>query len=126
MLTFICPEALQKLSGKSLSFKDLANFISKATAASVGKTVYLKLIGNKTNHPRFPYFLSFFEGQSEPAITNNFISDNENTLGFTEYELSQKKRIEEAKPTDMATKAPANNPDKADEESVNDLDLDLL
>ena len=47
-------------------------------------------------------------------------------MGFTEYELSQKKRIEEAKPTDMATIAPANNPDKADEESVNDLDLDLL
>ena len=126
LLTFICPKILEKFSGKSLSFQDLAKSLPAALEKSKGKEVYIKLIGDKKNRPRFPYFLSFFEGQSDPVITNNFISDNENALGFTEYELSQKDKIENAKPTDMASIENGSemaNPDVA--ESSDDLDLDL-
>lgn len=131
LLTYISPEALNKLAGKSVSFSDIAKFVVKQTEASIGKTVYIKLIGNKSNKPRFPYFLSFFEGQGEPVITNNFISDSINKLGFTEYELSQKDKIENAKPTNMASVSEGNstdlnNPDASDESASADLDLDLL
>lgn len=71
------------------------------------------------------------KGQSEPVITNNFISDNINKLGFTEYELSQKEKIENAKPTNMASVSGGSsesidNPDTPDETASSDLDLDLL
>lgn len=126
LLQFINPQALEKMCGLSLTFEKLADFVVKATEKSKGKQLYIKLIGNKQNKPRFPYFLNFFEGQNEPVVTNNFISDDANALGLTDYELSQKEKIEKAKPTDMASVSDGSSTDlDAVPTDNSDLDLDM-
>lgn len=129
LLTFICPEALKAITGKKVeSFEKLAQFIVKSTAKSKNKTVFIKLIGNKDNKARFPYFLNIFESNpNQPVITNNFISDNADKLAFTDYELQQKAKIESAKPTDMASVANTDLNEVSDDsnDDLANLDLDI-
>lgn len=130
LLTVIAPEVLAKLVGKSASFDAFADAIVKGTNKDKGKEVFIKLIGNKKNQARFPYFLSIFEKDPNVVkITDNFISLEEKKLNFTEYELNQKAKIEQAAPTNMATVNKTTDtadvvvPETPDTEN---LDLDLL
>lgn len=123
LLTFIKPEILNKLAGKSVAFTTLAKLIVKETESVIGKTVYIKLIGNNKGLARSPYMLTIFEGNNEPSIVNNFISDNIDKLGFSNYELQQKEKAQTAKPTNMAS---VTSTDVPVAEDSSDLDLDLL
>ena len=121
VLTEVCPEALTKL------FEKLCKFLEKETNPKIGLETKIKLIGDKDNKPKFPYLLSVFEVGGDAVITNNCIGKN---LGFTAYELEQKKKIESAKPTKMPDLdstvgqiSENNTPIKEDESD--DLDFNL-
>lgn len=122
ILTFVAPNVLDGLRGKTANFQTMAKYIQEKSKSNIGTTVFLKLIGDKNNRARIPYFLSIFEGQKNPAITNNFISNNINTLAFTEFEIQQKEKAANAKPTEMASVNTAEDttPD------LGDINLDLL
>ena len=116
-----------KLSGKSTTFEKLCKFLEKETNPKIGLETKIKLIGDKDNKPKFPYLLSVFEVGGDAVITNNCIGKN---LGFTAYELEQKKKIESAKPTKMPDLdstvgqiSENNTPIKEDESD--DLDFNL-
>ena len=98
LLAEVCPEALNKLSGKSTTFEKLCKFLESETKSKIGFQTKIKLIGDKDNKPRFPYLLSVFEPGGEAVITNNCIGQK---LGFTPYELDRKKDMETATPTKM-------------------------
>ena len=101
--------------------------MEKETNPKIGLETKIKLIGDKDNKPKFPYLLSVFEVGGDAVITNNCIGKN---LGFTAYELEQKKKIESAKPTKMPDLdstvgqiSENNTPIKEDESD--DLDFNL-
>lgn len=127
VLTEVCPEALNKLSGKSTTFEKLCKFLEKETASKVGFETKIKLIGDKDNKPKFPYLLSVFEVGGDAVITNNCVGKN---LGFTAYEMEQKKKVENAKPTQMPSlnsdsNLTTNNDSPIKEEESDDLDFNL-
>ena len=112
---------------ESTTFEKLCKFLEKETNPKIGLETKIKLIGDKDNKPKFPYLLSVFEVGGDAVITNNCIGKN---LGFTAYELEQKKKIESAKPTKMPDLdstvgqiSENNTPIKEDESD--DLDFNL-
>ena len=127
LLSTLCPKALEKLSASGAHTpQDIMKFVAGNLKNVVGTTVFIKLIGNNKNQPRFPYFLSIFESDPEPKVTNNFISTTRSKLAFTDFETQQKEKIEKATPTEMATTVVT--PTQGSEDAVDrslDLDLDL-
>lgn len=123
-LTAVAPEVLEKLLGKQTSFKSLCEGIQKATDKYKGKkSLKLKLIAGKDGKPRLPYILSIFKNGEDSEITNNCMGEN---LYFTDYELGQKDKFENEKPTSMASvNAAAPSESAADDDDFNfDLPID--
>lgn len=123
ILKCISPETLEKLQKKAMPFSTMAQVVAESTKSSIGKKVFLKLIGNNKNEPRLPYFLSIFENSPEPKVTSNFISANKDLLAFSDFELTRKEKMATAKPTNMASVA--NTSIDGDNSDISDLDLDL-
>ena len=117
ILTCVSQDTLKKLTSKTTSFDVLGKFLEKELANVKDKQLAIKLIGDEKGMPKFPYFLSFFEGDTDPSITDNFISDNINKLAFSAYQLQQKEKLQNAKPSNVSSTATA---------SSNSIDLDEL
>lgn len=128
LLTFIAPKALAAMKGKSFGVDALVKFlIDNLNKTPIkGTKVAIKLVGNKNNMARFPYFLNVFEKGGEAKITNNFISDSVVKLGFTAYELNQKEIAATAKPTNMNSVSSSNNLEDNLEDDLGDINVDLL
>lgn len=121
ILTVLCPKSLEKLSASGAHTpQDIMKFVAGSLKTAIGTKVFIKLIGNNKGQARFPYFLTIFENNPEPQITNNFISATKSKLNFTEFEMQQKDKIEKATPTEMASTANATS-----QGSALGLDLDL-
>ena len=80
--------------------KDFERFVknlNETLKPMIGKTVKLKLIGNKKGEAVLPYFVNISR-EGVAYISNNFLGDK---VFFTPYELESMEKQKNAKPTDM-------------------------
>ena len=94
-----------ELAPKVSSFKQLVEVVIKLLDGAKGKTTHLKLAGRtdkQTNRivPCLPKFAGVNK-KGELFTADNFIGDK---LFFSPYEEEQKKKYQDAKPTDMEEK----------------------
>lgn len=118
----INPTGAQKIKDNASKLKSIDDFINIVVKALTGKNneVYLKLIGrpnNGTTYASLPTSCYINKDTNKPAPLN-FISSDRSKLNFSNYELTQMKQYQNAKPTNM---------DSIDDTSNNDNDLgDIL
>ena len=113
------PAGEQKIKDNASKIKSIDQFIELILKALVGKdkiTTNLKLVGRTNNNVVYAALPSACGlNKSGEIFPVNFIGDN---LFFTNYELTQQKAYQSAKPTNMDEVD--DNPDKAE----SDIDLD--
>lgn len=117
------PAGEEKIKANGNKIKTVDQFIDliiKALKGTEKKSTYIKLVG-RTNNGTVYAALPAACGLSKAGevFPVNFIGE-ESSLFFSNYELTQQKAYQNAKPTDMDKVE--NNPDKAE----SDLDLDGL
>lgn len=112
------PEGEEKIKANASKIKSIDQFIDLIFKVLAGKnnvTTKLKLVGRNNNgtvYAAIPRACGINKaGEIFPV---NFIGDN---LFFTNYELTQQKKYQDAKPTNM---------DKVDSSNDEDIDLDDL
>ena len=112
------PTGEEKIKANASKIKSIDQFIDLVLKALAGKnniTTKLKLVGRNNNgtiYAAIPRACGINKaGEIFPV---NFIGDN---LFFTNYELTQQKKYQDAKPTNM---------DKVDSSNDEDIDLDDL
>lgn len=79
-------------------FEKMVKTLNDCLKPSIGKTVKLKLIGNKKGEAVLPYFVNL-NREGQPYTSNNFLGDK---VFFTPYELETMEKQKAVKPTDMA------------------------
>jgi len=117
----INPEGAQKIKDNAGKLKTIDDFIGLVIKALNGKKteVYLKLVGRNNEGKTYSALpTSCWINQDGNPQPLNFINAKEDALNFSNYELTQMKAYQNAKPTNMDKVE--NNPDKAD----NDIDID--
>ena len=95
---------MQEISNKFRSFDDVANALIKITEPAKGKEFYLKLVG-KTKDGRTTAVLPrivALNKSGEVFTSDNFISDKEGFLAFSDYDEGKRQAYLAAKPTDMS------------------------
>jgi len=102
VISEVFPKLGKQLTGKSVSFKLLGESLIKAQVEAKGKKFYLKLIADSAGKARLPYYIGYSEKLQKFYINNNFISTTPGKLALTAYELSQKDKIVEAKPSTIS------------------------
>ena len=99
------PERFKKFQGVQFDlpgdFEKMVKSLNECLKPSIGKTVKLKLIGNKKGEAVLPYFVNL-NREGQPYTSNNFIGDK---VFFTDYELTTMEQQKAAKPTDMEGEA---------------------
>lgn len=131
IVTVLNPDGAKKIqeNGKKLQAaieKDLVaginlfiDLIIKALAGKDKVETNLKLVGRNNNGTVYAALPNACGLNKEGDIfPTNFIGDN---LFFTNYELTQQKKYQNAKPTPMED----NNPDKSDSDDLNLDDIEL-
>lgn len=110
-----------KASSKFKSFDDVCNAIITITNPCKEKEVFIKLIGKTDKdgrvNPAFPRIVNVNK-DGEVYTSDNFISNNEEILGFSDYEEGKRKEMKNAKPTNMGkvdSKVQDDNADSAGE-----------
>lgn len=117
------PTGEEKIKANGSKIKTIDQFIELIIKALSGKDkvkTYLKLVGSNNNgviYAALPNACGLTK--SNEIFPINFIGSKEN-LFFTNYEMTQQKNYQNAKPTNMSSVD--NNPDEKEEE----LDLDGL
>lgn len=97
----LVPERYEKF--KKIEYEFPADFerfvknLNETLKPMIGKTVKLKLIGNKKGEAVLPYFVNISR-EGVAYISNNFLGDK---VFFTPYELESMEKQKNAKPTDM-------------------------
>lgn len=107
-------------------FKKFIGALSQILKGALDKEFPLKLIGDKQNRSRLPYYVALNKN-GEAFISNNFLGEK---LFFSDFEISQKTKIQNTKPTTMnATTNDLDIPDNSDLSSVaddlNDMDFEI-
>jgi len=114
------PESYSKLKKKAFSFpeefKDFVELFAKAATSALNKKTKIKLIGDKKNKPRLPYFVALNK-DGEAFVTGNFIGEK---VFFTSYELESAEKAANAKPTNMDKKT------STSENTSENKDLDTI
>lgn len=82
-------------------FEKFVKTLADCLKPAIGKTVKLKLIGNKKGDAVLPYFVNL-NREGKPYTSNNFLGDK---VFFTQYELDTMEKQKGAKPTDMDAEA---------------------
>ena len=125
----INPKGAAKIKENASKLKSMEQFIDLIIKALSGKTdvkFFLKLVGRTQNNQTFSTLPSSCvlgkdaKPETKPSALN-FVSLDKKLLNWSNYELTQMKKYQEAKPTVMKT-TDDSNPDEADEV---DLDIDL-
>lgn len=117
------PTGAAKIKENSSKIKTIDQFIDLVIKALAGKEkveTKIKLVGRNsggTVYATLPRACGI--NKKGEIFPTNFIGDN---LFFSNYELTQQKAYQNAKPTNMDNEVEDNNPDKADD----DVDLDNL
>ena len=122
----INPKGADKIKENASKLKSMDQFIDLITKALTGKNdvkFFLKLVGRTQNGSTFATLpnacvLSKTATSDTKPSALNFVSLDKSLLFFSNYELTQMKKYQEAKPTPMAD----NNPDEKD----SDIDLDNI
>ena len=116
------PESEEKIKANSSKIKTIDQFIDLIIKALSGKNkveTNLKLVGRNNNgtvYAALPAACGL--NKNGEVFATNFIGEN---LFFSNYELTQQKQYQNAKPTSMET---VDNPDVSDSDvDLNDLDL---
>lgn len=78
-------------------FERMIKDLNETLKPAIGKTVKLKLIGNKKGEAVLPYFVNL-NREGKPYTSNNFLGDK---VFFTTYELDTMDKQKNTKPTDM-------------------------
>jgi hypothetical protein len=119
----INPTGEEKIKNNASKIKTIDQFtdlIIKALSGKESVNVYLKLIGRKNDNVMYAALPSSCGlNKNKEIFATNFISSNKEDLFFSNYEETQKKLYQNAKPTDM-TKI------TKDEKTDEDLDLDNI
>lgn len=104
VLSVFSPEGKKKLEGVELDlpkdFEKLFQYIKKVLDPKIGTKTHLKLIGNNKGYATIPNFISINRDNKESFISSNWLGD---TLAFSSYELQQKEKANNSKPTAMNT-----------------------
>lgn len=99
----LAPERYEKLKKVEFDFPaDFEKFVktlNECLKPAIGKTVKLKLIGNKKGDAVLPYFVNL-NREGVAYTSNNFLGDK---VFFTPYELETMEKQKNTKPTDMDT-----------------------
>lgn len=124
IVTALNPAGAEKIKENGSKIKTIDQFIDlivKALAGKTNVTTKLKLVGrvnNGTTYAALPSACGLTKaGEVFPV---NFIGDN---VFFSNYELTQQKNYQNAKPTDMSKVD--NNPDEASNSDYDLTDLEL-
>lgn len=118
------PTGEEKIKANASKIKSIDQFIDLIIKALVGKEkveTELKLVGRNNNgtvYAALPAACGL--NKSGEVFPVNFIGDN---LFFTNYELTQQKNYQNAKPTNMSSVD--NNPDENNEVDLNLDDIEL-
>lgn len=120
----INPDGAQKIKDNSSKLKTIDDFTGLVIKALKGKDkiVFLKLVGQNSNgtvYSRLPNAcLIGTDGKPAPL---NFISADETKLRFSNYEMTQMRQYQNAKPTNMDSVKDSNT--KTDYDDLDDLEL---
>lgn len=118
----INPSGEEKIKSNASKIKTIDQFIDLIIKALAGKDkveTNLKLVGRNNNGTVYASLPNACGLNKEGDVfPTNFIGDN---LFFTNYELTQQKKYQNAKPTPMED----NNPDKSDSDDLNLDDIEL-
>jgi hypothetical protein len=116
------PTGEEKIKANASKIKSIDQFIDLIIKALTGKEKVetdLKLVGRNNNGTVYAALPNACGLNKEGDIfPTNFIGDN---LFFNNYELTQQKKYQNAKPTPMED----NNPDKSDSDDLNLDDIEL-
>jgi len=127
----INPKGAAKIKENASKLKSMEQFIDLIIKALSGKTdvkFFLKLVGRTQNNQTFSTLPSSCvlgkdaKPETKPSALN-FVSLDKKLLNWSNYELTQMKKYQEAKPTAMKDKTD-DNPDTADADVDLDIDLD--
>lgn len=125
------PKGAAKIKENASKLKSMEQFVDLIIKALSGKTdvkFFLKLVGRTQNNQTFSTLPSSCvlgkdaKPETKPSALN-FVSLDKKLLNWSNYELTQMKKYQEAKPTTMKDKTD-DNPDTADAEVDLDIDLD--
>lgn len=95
-------------------FDKIIKNLAQVVSTSVGKTTNLKVVGDNRGYAALPSYVNLSkEGQA--YISNNWLGEN---LAFTPYEIKQKEKQQNAKPSSVDTTT-----EKEVDSSDNDGDL---
>ena len=131
---------LQAASAKAKTFDDIANAFVKMGKANLNKvSTGMKLLGRESNgtvFASFPRFTGIAQAKNEKSAESNGVKIGEwytwlispfgDKLNFSAYEMQQKSKYENAKPTPMKEDSPLESLDLPanNDESTEDLDFD--
>lgn len=128
----INPKGAEKIKENASKLKTMDQFVDLIIKALTGKTdvkFFLKLVGRTTNNQTFSTLPSACvlgkdaKAETKPSVLN-FVSTDAKALTWSNYELTQMKKYQEAKPTPMKDTTDS-NPDVADDDvDLGDIDLD--
>lgn len=128
----INPKGAEKIKENASKLKTMDQFIDLIIKALTGKTdvkFFLKLVGRTSNNQTFSTLPSACvlgkdaKAETKPSVLN-FVSTDAKALTWSNYELTQMKKYQEAKPTPMKDTTDS-NPDVADDDvDLEDIDLD--
>lgn len=125
------PKGAAKIKENASKLKSMEQFVDLIIKALSGKTdvkFFLKLVGRTQNNQTFSTLPSACvlgkdaKPETKPSALN-FVSVDKKLLNWSNYELTQMKKYQEAKPTAMKDKTD-DNPDTADADVDLDIDLD--
>lgn len=125
------PKGAAKIKENASKLKSMEQFVDLIIKALSGKTdvkFFLKLVGRVQNNQTFSTLPSSCvlgkdaKPETKPSALN-FVSLDKKLLNWSNYELTQMKKYQEAKPTAMKDKTD-DNPDTADADVDLDIDLD--
>jgi hypothetical protein len=127
----INPKGAAKIKENASKLKSMEQFIDLIIKALSGKTdvkFFLKLVSRVQNNQTFSTLPSSCvlgkdaKPETKPSALN-FVSLDKKLLNWSNYELTQMKKYQEAKPTAMKDNTDE-NPDTADADVDLDIDLD--
>lgn len=126
----INPKGADKIKENASKLKSMDQFIDLIIKALTGKAdvkFFLKLVGRVQGNQTFSTLPSACvlgkdaKPDTKPSALN-FVSTDQKALNWSNYELTQMKKYQEAKPTPM--KDNSDNPDEVDADVDLDIDLD--
>ena len=133
LLEVINPTGATKIKENASKIKSMDQFVDLIIKGLTGKDnvkFFLKLVGRTVNNATYATLPNACVlGKEAKADTKpsalNFVANDKAKLAFSNYELTQMKKYQSAKPTDMGKADGGANPDEADADvDLDDVDLD--